>query len=74
MEIILMAGMQVMVGAKVENGERNSLGQLGGNHLARTAPRRKPVNDHDWVLSDDLVELGGSIADRELLSVNCIPL
>lgn len=43
------------------NTERkNPLSQLGSNHLARAAPCREPVDDHDLVLSDDLVELGGT--------------
>jgi hypothetical protein len=45
--------------AEAEQGEKGRfclLGDLGGDQLAGTAPRREPVDDDDGVLGDGLLE------------------
>lgn len=50
--------------------ERDVLSNLGGDHLARAAPGREPVDKDHGVLSESLLEVGGAARKRILLAVN----
>lgn len=45
------------------------LSNLGSNHLARTAPGRVPVDKHNGVLGESLLELG-SATEKEKMRVS----
>lgn len=56
-----------------QGGRLDVLSNLGSYHLARTAPGREPVDKHDGVLGEGLLEVGGAAGREEALSVTQIP-
>lgn len=57
--------MRVCKERRCEYSESHLRSNLGSNHLARTAPGRVPVDKHNRVLGQSLLEVGGATGGEE---------